>query len=124
MLFLLVSAQDAMRKAEQASEDDCTVRIVLVAPPLYVLTTFTLDKVTSEDTCCFLVCSYSNASCPNLATWKLREVVLVLGCFCGHLHLQDKGISVLERAIKAAAGDIEKHKGKLTVKEAPRAVSY
>eukprot|EP00475_Leptophrys_vorax_P032609 TRINITY_DN5052_c0_g1_i3.p1 TRINITY_DN5052_c0_g1~~TRINITY_DN5052_c0_g1_i3.p1 ORF type:complete len:347 (+),score=48.91 TRINITY_DN5052_c0_g1_i3:50-1042(+) len=71
--------KDAMRKAEQASEDDCTVRIVLVAPPLYVLTTFTLAK--------------------------------------------EKGIAVLERAIELASAEIEKHKGKLTVKEKPRAVS-
>ncbi|CAI5463252.1 unnamed protein product [Closterium sp. Yama58-4] len=71
--------KDAMRRAEQESEEDCAVRIVLVAPPLYVLTTFTLAK--------------------------------------------DKGIAVLERAIRAASEEIEKHKGKLTVKEAPRAVS-
>lgn len=71
--------KDAMRRAEQASEADCQVRIVLVAPPLYVLTTFTLAK--------------------------------------------EKGIAALERAIKLAAEEIEKHKGKLTVKEAPRAVS-
>ncbi|CAI5497893.1 unnamed protein product [Closterium sp. Naga37s-1] len=71
--------KDAMRRAEQESEEDCAVRIVLVAPPLYVLTTFTLAK--------------------------------------------DKGIAVLERAIRAASEEIDKHKGKLTVKEAPRAVS-
>ncbi|GJP32212.1 hypothetical protein CLOM_g16808 [Closterium sp. NIES-68] len=71
--------KDAMRRAEQEGEEDCAVRIVLVAPPLYVLTTFTLAK--------------------------------------------DKGIAVLERAIRAASEEIDKHKGKLTVKEAPRAVS-
>lgn len=37
--------QDAMRKAEAAGNNDCPVKIKLVAPPLYVLTTQTLDKV-------------------------------------------------------------------------------
>lgn len=37
--------QEAMKKAEAAGNDDCPVKIKLVAPPLYVLTTQTLDKV-------------------------------------------------------------------------------
>jgi len=36
--------KDAMRKAEAAGNDECPVKIKLVAPPLYVLTTQTLDK--------------------------------------------------------------------------------
>lgn len=36
---------------------------------------------------------------------------------------QEQGIAVLDRAIKACTEAIEKQKGKLTVKEAPRAVS-
>ncbi|KAI4383950.1 hypothetical protein MLD38_009728 [Melastoma candidum] len=36
--------KDAMRKAEAVGNDECPVRIKLVAPPLYVLTTQTLDK--------------------------------------------------------------------------------
>nr|AFK40013.1 unknown [Lotus japonicus] len=36
--------KEAMRKAEAAGNDDCPVNIKLVAPPLYVLTTQTLDK--------------------------------------------------------------------------------
>ncbi|KAG0591651.1 hypothetical protein KC19_1G190700 [Ceratodon purpureus] len=71
--------KDAMRKAEAAGTEECPVKIKLVAPPLYVITTQTLDK--------------------------------------------DLGIAVLETAIKACAREIEKHKGKLLVKEAPRAVS-
>lgn len=71
--------KEAMRKAEHAGTEDCPVKIKLVAPPLYVLTTQTLDK--------------------------------------------EKGISVLEAAIKACTSAIDAHKGKLTVKEAPRAVS-
>lgn len=39
--------QEAMRKAEAAGNDDCPVNIKLVAPPLYVLTTQTLDKVSA-----------------------------------------------------------------------------
>ena len=40
-----MTLQDAMRKAEAAGNADCPVKIKLVAPPLYVLTTQTLDKV-------------------------------------------------------------------------------
>ncbi|KAG0454615.1 hypothetical protein HPP92_023595 [Vanilla planifolia] len=36
--------KEAMRKAEAAGDADCPVKIKLVAPPLYVLTTQTLDK--------------------------------------------------------------------------------
>ncbi|KAE8670234.1 Eukaryotic translation initiation factor 2 subunit 1 [Hibiscus syriacus] len=71
--------KEAMRKAEAAGNDDCPVKIKLVAPPLYVLTTQTLDK--------------------------------------------DQGIAVLNKAIKACTEAIEHHKGKLVVKEHPRAVS-
>uniref|UniRef100_A0ACD5YE01 Uncharacterized protein n=1 Tax=Avena sativa TaxID=4498 RepID=A0ACD5YE01_AVESA len=71
--------KEAMRKAEAAGNADCPVKIKLVAPPLYVLTTQTLDK--------------------------------------------DQGITVLTNATKVCADAIEKHKGKLVVKEAARAVS-
>eukprot|EP01018_Ginkgo_biloba_P004282 Gb_28065 [translate_table: standard] len=71
--------KEAMKKAEAEGNSDCPVKIKLVAPPLYVLTTQTLDK--------------------------------------------EEGISVLEAAIKACGKEIEKHKGKMAVKEAPRAVS-
>lgn len=37
-------AQEAMRAAEACSTEDCPVKMKLVAPPLYVLTTQTLDK--------------------------------------------------------------------------------
>ena len=43
-----------MRKAEAAGNDDCPVKIKLVAPPLYVLTTQTLDKVLCKP---FVECS-------------------------------------------------------------------
>uniref|UniRef100_A0A5B7BJJ4 Putative eukaryotic translation initiation factor 2 subunit alpha-like n=1 Tax=Davidia involucrata TaxID=16924 RepID=A0A5B7BJJ4_DAVIN len=36
---------------------------------------------------------------------------------------KEQGISVLNKAITACAEEVERHKGKLTVKEAPRAVS-
>ncbi|XP_039050787.1 eukaryotic translation initiation factor 2 subunit alpha homolog [Hibiscus syriacus] len=73
------SCLEGMRKAEAAGNDDCPVKIKLVAPPLYVLTTQTLDK--------------------------------------------DQGIVVLNKAIAACSEAIEHHKGKLVVKEQPRAVS-
>ncbi|GAU50290.1 hypothetical protein TSUD_133600 [Trifolium subterraneum] len=41
--------KEAMRKAEAAGNVDCPVKIKLVAPPLYVLTTQTLDKVSERD---------------------------------------------------------------------------
>ncbi|KAJ6900103.1 hypothetical protein NC652_026291 [Populus alba x Populus x berolinensis] len=71
--------KDAMRKAEATGNADCPVKIKLVAPPLYVLTTQTLDK--------------------------------------------DQGISILTQAIAACTEAIEAQKGKLVVKEPPRAVS-
>ncbi|XWS38432.1 hypothetical protein CRYUN_Cryun19dG0131100 [Craigia yunnanensis] len=71
--------KEAMRKAEAAGNDDCPVKIKLVAPPLYVLTTQTLDK--------------------------------------------EQGIATLNKAIAACTEAIEHHKGKLAVKEHPRAVS-
>ncbi|KQK14500.2 eukaryotic translation initiation factor 2 subunit alpha homolog [Brachypodium distachyon] len=71
--------KEAMRAAEATGNDDCPVKIKLVAPPLYVLTTQTLDK--------------------------------------------DQGIRVLTKALKVCADTIDKHKGKLVVKEAARAVS-
>lgn len=49
----LLNLQEAMRKAEAAGNDDCPVKIKLVAPPAYVLNTQTLDKVTTV--CMFLV---------------------------------------------------------------------
>ena len=39
-----MSSQDAMRAAGKSGTDDCPVQMKLVAPPLYVLTTQTLDK--------------------------------------------------------------------------------
>lgn len=36
--------QDAMRAAAKASTEDCKVKVSLVASPLYVITTQTLDK--------------------------------------------------------------------------------
>ncbi|KAF3544967.1 hypothetical protein DY000_02002241 [Brassica cretica] len=75
----VVHIKEAMRKAEAAGNEDCPVKIKLVAPPLYVLTTQTLDK--------------------------------------------EQGIEILEKAIAVCTETIEEHKGKLVIKEAPRAVS-
>lgn len=65
--------RDAMRAAEAASTEDCPVRMKLVAPPLYVLTTQTLDKnkgieVSSPDV---------NLSTP--ASWDSTAVVAISG---------------------------------------------
>ncbi|CAA7031975.1 unnamed protein product [Microthlaspi erraticum] len=40
----VIHIKEAMKKAEAEGSDDCPVKIKLVAPPLYVLTTHTLDK--------------------------------------------------------------------------------
>lgn len=71
--------KSAMREAEKASNEECTVKMCLVASPLYVLTTQTLNK--------------------------------------------ELGTSSLQNGIDLAKAEIEKHKGKLIVKEPPRAVS-
>ncbi|KAI3940785.1 hypothetical protein MKW98_030104 [Papaver atlanticum] len=68
---------EAMRKAEATGNDDFPVKMKLVVPPLYVLTTQTLDM--------------------------------------------EQGIMVLTNAIQACTEAIDSHKGKLVVKEAPRA---
>lgn len=71
--------QEAMRAGEQGGTEECPVKVKLVAPPLYVLTTTTLDK--------------------------------------------EGGITTLNECIKRMDAYILAKKGKLTVKEAPRAVS-
>uniref|UniRef100_A0A061R4U7 Translation initiation factor eIF-2 alpha subunit n=1 Tax=Tetraselmis sp. GSL018 TaxID=582737 RepID=A0A061R4U7_9CHLO len=71
--------QKAMRAAESASIEDCPVKMKLVAPPLYVLTTQALDK--------------------------------------------SLGVELLEKACAACKASIEGSKGRMVVKEAPRAVS-
>ncbi|CAI9113322.1 OLC1v1013899C1 [Oldenlandia corymbosa var. corymbosa] len=71
--------KEAMRKAEAAGDEDCPVKVKLVAPPAYVMITQTLDRV--------------------------------------------RGLEVLNKAIEAGTEEIERHKGKLVVKEAPRVVS-
>lgn len=45
-----------MRKAEAAGNKDCPVKIKLVAPPIYVLNTQTLDKVIFLSSLFCLVC--------------------------------------------------------------------
>lgn len=45
----ILHIQDAMRAAEKQSTVDCPVKMKLVAPPLYVLTTNTLDKVSGVE---------------------------------------------------------------------------
>jgi translation initiation factor 2 subunit 1 len=46
---VLARVQDAMRKAEAVSTEETEVKMKLVAPPLYVLTTQTLDKAEGLD---------------------------------------------------------------------------
>ena len=46
----IVHIQDAMRAAEAVSTENCPVKAKLVAPPVYVLTTQTLEKQAGVDT--------------------------------------------------------------------------
>lgn len=71
--------KEAMRAAEKASTEEVPVKMCLVASPLYVLTTQTLNK--------------------------------------------ELGLAALQQGIEYVKEAIEKNKGKLIVKEAPRAVS-
>ena len=71
--------KDAMKAAAAVSTEDCKVKVSLVASPLYVITTQTLDK--------------------------------------------DFGVKLVDSAVEAATAEIVKHDGKITVKEAARAVS-
>ncbi|KAI5298662.1 hypothetical protein KEM55_003112 [Ascosphaera atra] len=73
------AVKTALRTAEAHNTDDCQVKVKLVSPPLYVLTSHTLDR--------------------------------------------QKGISVLEEAIKSIGASIEAANGTLTVKMAPKAVT-
>ena len=45
LTWCVPSPRSAMRAAEAESTPECPVKMVLVAPPLYVLPTQTLDKV-------------------------------------------------------------------------------
>ncbi|KAH9702638.1 eukaryotic translation initiation factor 2 subunit alpha-like [Citrus sinensis] len=126
--------KDAMRKAEAAGNNDCPVKIKLVAPPLYVLTTQTLDKVSTtsfvlEDILINHMAYYWVV--PVLYAWILPALGYLwmieeqyhIEIIALYLVGQEQGISVLNKAIAACTEAIEKHKGKLTVKEEPRAVS-
>nr|CAD1833850.1 unnamed protein product [Ananas comosus var. bracteatus] len=56
--------KEAMRKAEAAGSDDCPVKIKLVAPPLYVLTTQTLDKGEEDDLFVYTIRQVSSPATP------------------------------------------------------------
>lgn len=74
-----------MRKAEAASNKDCPVKISVVAPPLYALTTQTLDKVidkTSDEffiDCirmeCYTICEFFMSALASLCNnFKINEI--------------------------------------------------
>jgi uncharacterized membrane protein len=69
-----------MRKAESVGNEDCPVKIKLVAAPLYVLTTQTLDKV-SNDVFSSLGFYYMNLCCGKtliLAVFLIRLFFIFL----------------------------------------------
>jgi translation initiation factor 2 subunit 1 len=57
--------RDAMRAAEALGNEECPVRMKLVAPPLYVLTTATLDKAKGVEVrlCEVYGCAYAGRCC-------------------------------------------------------------
>lgn len=67
-----------MRKAEAAGNDDCPVKIKLVAPPLYVLTTQTLDKVSSV---CYLLYDFLGDAQMSFKVLNFENISTLL---CGH----------------------------------------
>jgi hypothetical protein len=54
----------------------------------------------------------------------VKYTMCVLWTYWNGVSWQELGISILESAIRACVKEIEMHKGKLTVKEAPRAVHF
>jgi len=54
----------------------------------------------------------------------VNYTMCVLWMYWNGVSWQELGISILESAIRACVKEIEIHKGKLTVKEAPRAVHF
>lgn len=73
--------QDAMRKAEAAGTEECPVKIKLVAPPLYVLTTQTLDKVGGHKQTFYYVSgifSLYACTCHNTHCRSLYMCILIL----------------------------------------------
>lgn len=62
----------------------------------------------------------------QMAVWVITIVSFVClpKFFYAICSAQEQGISILNYAIKVCTEEIERHKGKLTVKEAPRAVSF
>uniref|UniRef100_M8BTU8 Eukaryotic translation initiation factor 2 subunit alpha n=1 Tax=Aegilops tauschii TaxID=37682 RepID=M8BTU8_AEGTA len=126
---------EAMRKAEAAGNADCPVKIKLVAPPLYVLTTQTLDKVGYFFHSFIYPCVEYFYDARQWVLWihTSHDANVWLGLFImegGGIRFPrlyergwDQGIAVLTNATKICAEAIEKHKGKLVVKEAARAVS-
>lgn len=119
-------AQDAMRAAEACSTEDCAVKMKLVAPPLYVLTTQTLEKAKGIEVGGWaggraggqvLLLFFSPlGSHPTLLLVSGSPLPLTAGVPGGRLQ-------VLTSACEACQKSIEASKGKLTVKEAARAVS-
>ncbi|KAH9623786.1 hypothetical protein KSS87_015813 [Heliosperma pusillum] len=136
--------KDAMRKAEAAGTNDCPVKIKLVAPPLYVLTTQTLDKtlgLENDNELRIVGGSRWSWSMLRVTWWDQRKFAVVdftVGSASGHRRpptfstsgeigissfISDQGISTLKKAIIDCTEEIERHNGKLTVKDAPRTVS-
>ncbi|KAL2899299.1 Eukaryotic translation initiation factor 2 subunit alpha-like protein [Bienertia sinuspersici] len=129
--------KEAMRKAEAAGTEDCPVKIKLVAPPLYVLTTQTLDKLESLRIVRLNILALIFFT--DFVTSKLFTFDLLVGAsaslvnsftpFLSSLSNEvykltpEQGMSTLTKAIEACTQTIECHKGKLFVKDAPRTVS-
>uniref|UniRef100_A0A7N0V3Q5 Uncharacterized protein n=1 Tax=Kalanchoe fedtschenkoi TaxID=63787 RepID=A0A7N0V3Q5_KALFE len=74
-------------------------------------------------------CKVLRGACPNLSCQRLTDIVIIklvappLYVLTTQTLDKEQGISVLSKAITACTEEIELHKGKLVVKEAPRAVS-
>lgn len=98
-----------MKEAIAAGNDECPVKVRLVASLLYVLATQAPDKVLRVS--------------QRLRILVFMQKVNSLNSSCSPPPCQEQGLDVLNEAIEACAEAIERHKGKLVVKKAPAAVS-
>ena len=105
-----------MRAAEKKSTEDCPVKMKLVAPPLYVLTTNVRHRIV-----CF--CNPGNGLCTGEGTYAYSvHPAFSDGSDCVQTLEKVKGVEVLKEACAACAESIAAKKGRMIVKEEARVV--
>lgn len=119
-----------MRAAEAKSTEDCPVKMKLVAPPLYVLTTNVslghLPIVTHRKPLPVTL-SIRRSLLPKFVPSRISRSAecsaLLTVMLCTFQTLEKaKGIEVLKEACQACAEEILRHKGRMIVKDEARVV--